>query len=118
MLADPQVVTIDGSAITLPRTLTGTAVGKFATFNTELTSESTVKNGRIRSVTRLSQVKVTADPLISTTNVVVNDSISLTINRPTQGFSDDDVLKQVVGFLNWLTASTNANLKKIIAGEN
>lgn len=118
MLADPQSITIDGDAITLPRVLTGTREGKFETFNAGISVETTAKNSRIRTVARFDQTKVTADPLVSTTNVVVNDSIALTINRPASGFSDDEVLKQVVGFIAWLTAGTNANLKKVIGGEN
>lgn len=118
MLADPQSITIDGAAISLPRTLTGTREGLFATQNTRLSVETTAKNARVRTVARVEQSKVTADPLVASTNVLVQDSVAITINRPSSGFSDDDVLKQVVGFLNWLTASTNANLKKIIAGEN
>lgn len=118
MLADPQSITIDGTAISLPRVLTGTREGLFADASTQISTESTAKNGRIRSVTRLTQTKVTSDPLVGATNIVVSDAISLTINRPTQGFSDDEVVKQITGFIAWLTAGTNANLKKIVAGEN
>lgn len=118
MLADPQSITIDGAAISLPRVLTGTSEGKFQNLNSSISVETTAKNSRIRTVARLAQQKVTADPLVASTNVMVNDSIALTINRPASGYSDSDVEKQVVGFINWLTASTNANLKKIIAGEN
>lgn len=118
MLADPQSITIDGTAKSLPRVLTGTREGLFETFGTSISVETTAKNGRARTVARLSQTKVTADPLVTTTNVVVSDSIALTINRPTQGFSNDEILKQVKGFVGWLTAATDANLIKIIAGEN
>jgi len=44
--------------------------------------------------------------------------VSLTINRPLEGYSDTEIEKIVVGFIAWLQAGTNANLKKIIAGEN
>lgn len=118
MLSDPQSITIDGTAISLPRFLTGTQEGRFGAANTRLTVESTTKSQRIRTVARLSQQKVTTDPLVATTNVAVDDSVSLTINRPVSGFSDAEVEKQVVGFIAWLTAGTNANLKKILAGEN
>lgn len=118
MLADPQSITIDGVTKTLPRILTGTQEGRFADANTSISVESTSKNGRVRTVARLHAVKVTSDPLVSTTNILVDDSIALTFNRPTSGFSDADVLAQVKGFIAWLSASTDANLKKIIAGEN
>lgn len=118
MLSDPQTITIDGTANTLPRVLTGTKEGKFQNLSTSISVETTAKNSRIRTVARLAQQKVTADPLVATTNIMVNDSIALTINRPSIGYSDSDVEKQVAGFIAWLTASSNANLKKIIAGEN
>lgn len=119
MLADPQSITIDGTAISCARNLTGTDLGRFNAANGQTTLEvQTSRSGRVRSVARLRQTKVTADPLVATTNVVVSDTIALTINRPLEGYSDADVEKQVVGFIAWLTASTNANLKKLIAGEN
>lgn len=118
MLADPQSITIDSAAISLPRVLTGTEVGSFVGPNTELTVASTAKNGRVRTVARLNQSKVTTDPLVGSTNIFVNDSVALTINRPVSGYSDAEVLAQVKGFIAWLTASTDANLKKIIAKEN
>jgi hypothetical protein len=55
---------------------------------------------------------------VGSVNIRVNDYVSLNINRPSDGFTDADLLAQVKGFIGWLTASTDANLKKIIAGEN
>lgn len=119
MLADPQSITIASSAVPCARVLTGTSLGKFEGANTTLEVESDVqKNGRRRHVARLRQQKVTTDPLVSTTNVQVSDTIALTINRPALGYSDTEVLEQVTGFIAWLTDDTDANLKKILAGEN
>lgn len=119
MLADPQSITIDGTAISAARNLTGTSLGRFISADGKTTIEvQTDRGARTRTVARLVQNKVTSDPLVSTTNVRVGDTIALTINRPADGYSDADVLAQVKGFLAWLTASTDANLKKIIAGEN
>lgn len=118
MLSDPQSITIDGTATSLPRVLTGTREGLFESPNLSLSVETTAKNGRVRTVARMQAEKITTDPLVATTNVLVSDSVAITINRPLNGFSDDDIVKQVTGFIGWLTASTNANLKKIVAGEN
>lgn len=118
MIADPQSITIDTVTHSLPRILTGTREGLFRNASVGISVETNAKNGRVRTVARFDETKVTTDPLVSTTNVIVNDSIALTINRPVSGFTDDMVLKQVTGFITWLTAGTNANLKKIIAGEN
>lgn len=119
MLADPQSITIDGTATSCGRVLTGTELGRFVAPNQSVSLEvQTSRSGRLRTVARLRSQKVTSDPLVSSTNVVVSDTIALTINRPLEGFSDADIEKQVVGFFGWLTAGTNANLKKILAGEN
>lgn len=118
MFSDPQIVKIDTVDISLPRVLTGTPQGAFVSQNgtTDLSVE-TKRGNVVRHVVRLTQRKVTQDPL-TTTNVAVFDQIELRINRPKDGFLDAEVEKQVLGLVTWLTASTNANLKKLIAGEN
>lgn len=118
--SDPQSVTINSIAIPLPRTLTGTTVGQFvsADRNTTLTVDPRSTAKRRRNTVRLNQQKVTADPLVSTTNVRVGDMVSFTIDRPFEGYSDAEVLLQASGLIAWLTAGTNANLKSLIAGEN
>lgn len=118
MLADPQTITITGTALTLPRVLTGTELGRFSNGTTTLETQTSRDSRRVRTVVRLKESKVTTDPLVSTTNIRVDDTIALNITRPVEGFSDADVLAQVKGFIAWLSASTDENLKKIIAGEN
>lgn len=119
MLADPQSITIDGTAASCGRVLTGTDLGRFVSPNQDVVLETqTTRAGRVRTVARLRTSKVTSDPLISSTNVQVSATVALTINRPLEGYSDSDIEKMVGGFIDWLKAGTNANLKKIIAGEN
>lgn len=118
MLADPQSITIDGTTSSCSRVLTGTDLGRFLASDRKVRLEvQTTSGGRVRTVARLVNEAVVVDPLTSH-NVGVSNTIALTINRPLQGFTDADVEKQVAGFITWLTAGTNANLKKIIAGEN
>lgn len=117
--SDPQSITIDGTAISLPRLSTGTKKGLFAASDNSTRIEVDPRSGnRLSTSARLYQNKVVTDPLVTTTNIVVGDMVSLTINRPLAGYSDDDIVKQVTGFISWLTAGTNANLKKLIAGES
>lgn len=118
--ADPQNITVDGTAVVLNRVYTGTEDGRFVSSDGAYRAEivpSNTKNRLSRSA-RLYNSKTTADPLVGSTNVRVGDMVSLTINRPIDGYSDEEILKQVTGFITWLTGSTNANLKKLIAGEN
>ncbi len=117
---DPQSITISGTAIPLGRVLTGTTQGTFvsADSKTRIVVDPSSTAKRNRKTLRLYQEKITTDPLVTTTNVRVGDMISLTIDRPFEGYSDAEVEAQIVGFIAYLTAGTNANLKKLILGEN
>lgn len=118
--ADPQSITVDGTATSLNRVFTGKPEGQFLSVDGAYKIEIVPSNSksRISRTARLYNTKTTADPLVGSTNVRVGDMVSLTINRPLDGYSDDEILKQVTGFVAWLQAGTNANLKKLIAGEN
>jgi hypothetical protein len=119
-LANDQTVTVGSDTIALARVFTGKAEGRFVSANgdTAIDISPTVSNGRSHRAVRFSQKKTTADPLVGSVNIRVNDYVSLNINRPQDGYTDADVLAQVKAFIGWLTAGTDANLKKIIAGEN
>jgi hypothetical protein len=117
--ADPQTVTINAVAIPLNRVNTGSTVGKFVATDGQTRMEIDPKSGnRLSRSARLYQTKTTADPLVGSTNIRVGDMISFTVNLPKEGYTEAEILLQATGFITWLTASTNANLKKLIAGEN
>lgn len=118
--ADPQSITIDGVTSSLPRILTKTGQGLFTSADGNVQIEVIPKNAgntKVRTI-RLRTKKITSDPLVGTTNIRVSDLVSLTVIRPLDGYSDAEIVKQVVGLLTYLTASTNANLIKLVAGEN
>lgn len=118
MLADPQNITPSVGAKVANRTLTGTDLGRFVASDGSVSLEvQTAPGNRIRTVARLVENKISPDPLTDA-KTRVGQTIALTINRPMDGFSEADVLTSVKAFISWLTASTDANLKKIIAGEN
>lgn len=118
--ADTQTITVDSAAVPMPRIFTSTGVGQFTSANGDVQLEVAPKNGKSTKgrTIRLRVSKVTSDPLVATTNVRVQDLISLTIVRPNDGFSDAEILKHVKGLFGLLTASTDAALIKLIAGEN
>lgn len=117
---DPQAVTVDAVPYSLPRVITGTTVGRFvsADANKELTIDPRGTAKRRRNVARFYSKRVALDPLGSGLSTQVQSMVSITIDRPTSGVTDADVEKDLLGFINWLTANTNANLKKLIVGEN
>jgi hypothetical protein len=119
--ADPQSVTIGTApgAVSLPRVNTGSDVGKFSNYDAKVDLEvSTAYGKRSRHVARLTYRKVVTDPLVSTTNVVASGTVTMTIDVPPSGFSaleQKDLAKALIGHL---TASSDAQLIKLIAGEN
>lgn len=120
--SNDQSVTVGTTEIPLDRVLTGTTTGHFVSLdgNTEMEiTPSTSKGGRRHTVVRLRQKKTTADPLVGSTNVRVNDFVSININRPLDGYADSEVADQVNGLVAWLAdGGAVTNLQRLIAGQN
>jgi len=116
---DPQSVTVNAVARSLPRFLSGTTVGTFVSADgiTKLTIDPNgTKSRRSNKAAIRENVNIT-DPVTGLTKV---DSHSFTIiaNRPLTGVSDAVSEQLASAFITWLTANSNANLKKLLAGEN
>jgi len=117
--SDPQSVTVNAVARSLPRILNGTKVGTFVTADgiTTLTLDPTgTKSRRVAKASVRENVNVTdaQTGLVS----VQNHSFTIIANRPMTGISDTVAEQLAAGLITWLTASSNANLKKLLAGEN
>jgi hypothetical protein len=117
---DPQAVTVDAVPYSLPRVITGTTVGRFVSADAarELTIDPRGSAKRRRNVGRFFTKRTVLDPLGSGLSTQVQSMVSFTIDRPNSGVTDAEVEKDSLGYIAWLTANTNANLKKLIAGEN
>lgn len=116
---DPLSLTVDGTTTSLPRVLVSGNTGRFVSADGSYELSITPKNGvSKRRDLALRNTKITSDPLVSTTNIRVSDLIALSIIRPLNGYSDAEVVKQVVGLFGLLTASSNALLTRLVAGEN
>ncbi len=119
--ADPQSVTIGTTpgAVSLPRVNTGSDVGKFSNYDSKVVLEvSTAYGKRSRHIARLTFSKVVTDPLVSTTNVIASGTITLTIDVPPTGFTALEQKDLSKALINHLTATSDAALIKLIAGEN
>lgn len=119
--SDPQSVTIGTTpgAVSLPRVNTGSPVGTFSNYDSKTALKVQTNYGkRTRREARLDFSKVTTDPYVATTNVLVAGTVRLNIDVPPSGFSAAEQKDLAVALLTWLTASSNANLIKVIAGEN
>ena len=116
MLTDPQSVTVNAVAISLPRTSQGPTSNVYtsADGNTTFTTKQNTTASRFRREVRLSNQKVAADP-ISAVNKQVGVSVYLVIDEPKFGYSDAEIGYHIDALKAWLT-STNYN--KVLGGES
>jgi hypothetical protein len=116
MFADPQTVTVATVAQVMPKisskdtsSIYSKADGSF-----KVAISHTPSKDRTRSMARIDQRAVVADPLTS-----VNDYETLSfycvIDRPNYGFSNTQIKDLVAGFQSWLTAG---NVDKLIGLES
>ncbi len=117
---DPQSVTVNAVATSLPRVITGTTVGKFVSADAlkEITVDPRGTAKRRRNVVRFYTKRTVVDPLGSGLSTVVQSMVSVTIDRPNSGVTDVEIGQDLDGLVKWLTDATKANQLKLIAGEN
>lgn len=118
--ADPQSVTINAVANSLPRTSNGPGpAGAFRKDdgNVELLV-SHAYGSRTRRTVRLNHRKVATDPFNSSLNAQYSMSVYLVVDHPVVGYTNVEQ-KQIVDALTaYLTASTGARVTQLLGGEN
>jgi hypothetical protein len=120
MFSDPQSVTINAVAQSLPRTSAGTNSGIFTKDDqTVKLSVSHAYGKRARRTIRLDHQKVSADPLTPTNNVKSSMSVYMVVDAPIAGGYSVAEAKQIVDALTgYLTASSGARVTQLLGGEN
>lgn len=115
MLADPQSVTINAVATSLPRTSTGPTVNGYTSADgvTSMTTKQNITASRFRREVRLSQHKVAADP-ISGLNKDLGVSVYFVVDEPKSGYSDTEIGYLIDALKTWLSS---ANYLKVLGGE-
>lgn len=118
MLADPQSVTVAGTALSLPRTAVGATSAVYNTPDqTTSLKVSQLKNGdNVRTIVSLQSTKIAADPLTAVSKRLTS-TVSITVSSPSTGFSPTELKDQLVGLATLLTASSGATAIKVIGGE-
>lgn len=118
MFADPQSVTLSGSAKTLARTSSGVNA---AVYNDP---DSTVKMNvshqygkRVRRTVRLEHNKIAADPLTSA-NTKYSMTAYVVFDVPTVGYTVAEAAAVVAALTKWLTDTSGSNVTKVLGGEN
>lgn len=116
---DPQSVTINAVAVSLPRTSSGVDAGSFTSNDgTVKLSVSHSYGKRNRRTVRLEHSKIAPDPLISSTNIKHSMTAYIVVDTPVTGYSVVEA-KQIVDALTaYLTASSGGNVTKLLGGEN
>lgn len=116
---DPQSVTINAVANSLPRTSSGQDQGAFTKDDgTVKLSISHSYGSRTRRVIRLDHNKVAADPLMAGVNVQARMAAYLVVDVPKTGYTLAEQ-KQIVDALTaYLTASTGARVTQLLGGES
>jgi hypothetical protein len=116
---DPQSITIDADTISLPRTGSGDGTGEFTSADgTVRLSVGTTNGKRNRHTIRVDHSKIAADPFASGVNTSYSMSTYIVVDAPLVGYTQAELLDVVNGFLSFLTASSSANVTKLLGGEN
>lgn len=116
MYTDPQVVTVNAVAQSMPRVSTGgqKTVYQKNDLTYTLTISHTPNKDRVRSMVRIDQRAIVPDPLTA-----VNDYETLSfycvIDRPLAGFTMVQVEQLIAGFKTWLD---NTAIDKLYGGES
>lgn len=117
--ADPQTVTINAIANTLPRVGLSDNRGIFrkddGTVALQVTSTDNGK--RARMAIRLDHKKVAPDPLMPAVNVPFSTSVTLVVDTPTVGYTLTEKKWLVDALVAYLSASSGARTTQLLGGE-
>lgn len=119
--ADPQSVTINAVANSLPRVSSGVQTGGFKKDDGLIgltVAHSSTKGRRWRRTIRLDHSKVTTDPFLPANNVQVGMSVYIVADVPPAGYTLAEQKQVIDGFAAFLTASSGAKITQLLGGEN
>lgn len=119
MLADPQSLTINAVAQSLPAIARGINTSSYQKDDT--TVKLTVAHAyakRTRRSVRVDFSKIAADPLNSSVNVKYAMSAYLVVDLPPVGFTNTEAKYVVDALTAWLTATSGSNTVKVLGGES
>lgn len=118
MFNDPQSITLNGTASSLPRTSSGVTSGQFNTPDgTAILKISHAVGKRARRTVRLEHAKIAADPLTSA-NTKYSMTAYVVVDVPPVGYTVAEAQAVVAGLTKWLTDTSGSNVAKLLGGEN
>lgn len=116
--SDPQTLVHNGNPIVFARTSFGPTAGGFS--SPDGVQKLTISNAygkRVRRQVRIDSTKNAADPLQPATNRPYSMSVYTVFDVPLFGYSATEQLLMVNQLTEWLTASSAANVAKVLNGE-
>lgn len=117
--ADPQSVTINAVANSLPRVSSGVNTGAFQKDDGNVKLEVSHQYGkRNRRAIKLTHRKIAADPLVGSVNIQYSMSTTLVVDTPVTGYTVAEAKQIVDALVAYLTASTGARVTQLLGGEN
>jgi len=118
MFSEPQTVTVSGSAKALNRTGTSPEGAAYATADRAHRMNIVHSYGRrTRHTVRFIQDTLVANPLVAGQNVSQSMTVLLTVDTPT-GYDVAGAKAVVDGLLANLSATSGANITKLVGGES
>jgi len=119
--ADPQSVTLSGTATSLPRTSPGEQQSYYTSADGLVSLRAShADNGKRRTDSlSLKQTKLAADPYVTGLNKEEFQQVTISINRPKGGFFTVTEAKALAdALLAYATASTGAKVTSLLGGEH
>lgn len=117
--ADPQSVTINAVATSLPRTGSGVNQGSFSSADGLVAMTiSSAYGKRVRRSIRLTQTKTAADTYVPATNAKYSQTVYIVVDTPVVGFTVAEQKYLVDALSAYLAASSGAKVTQLLGGEN
>lgn len=117
MLADPQSVTVNAVAISLPKVVANPTSSVFASSDATLKLSTSQQSGKkLRSLIRLDQTKISTNPL-SDVKLSTGAAVYLVIERDRIGFTTTDLLNIWKALRDNLDASSSLVFKAIVESQ-
>ena len=116
MFADPQSITVNAVAQSLPAVSRGTdsSVYKKDDGNYSLTISKARTGSRKRFAVRIDARKIAPDPLVASNNVEYTSTVILSMNMPFVGYTNTEIKDVVLALAAW---ATSANVLKVLGEE-
>lgn len=116
MFADPQSVTVNAVAKSLPAISRdeNASTYRMDTGDYELVVQRAFGAKRNRFNVRLNAKKIAADPLTSSNNLEYRTSVYFVVDAPPVGYTNTELKDIVLGLVGWMTS---ANVLKVLGGE-